>query len=1090
MNRITGLFLTLTLLYMAGCQTPAPAGQDQIQTEFEKVPEAVKPWAYWYWMDDNVSKQGITDDLESMAEIGIKEVFIGNIGGEDIASGQVKMLSEEWWELMRWSIREGHRTGVNIGVFNSPGWSQSGGPWVTADKAMRYLVSSETEVSGPTRFNGTLPAPIDPFQDVAVLAIPVSPDEVFLSEKKHRVWTKPAIKNPQSLSDGNLETSGLFPDLRGSDGSIAIEIETAEPFTARSLILHPAEHQILADCELYAEMEGEFKLIRSFELDRHNEYLPVGPVPYAELAISLPAVSSNRFRLVISLKESSYFIAPAGYTESVVGGLKEIELCSGVRLEHYMEKQLAKLHQDPVYSGTEYIWESQAEPDHAELIARETEVINLSDQLSADGRLEWEVPQGRWVIQRIGMTPTGVENHPALPHARGLEIDKMNPDAIQYHFDQYVGKLQEGLSEEESSALTHVIIDSYEVGSQNWTDQLENRFQEVYGYDPVPWLPVLSGRVVGSASQSDRFLWDLRRLVADDIAKNYVGGLKEAAHGSGMELWLENYGHWGFPSESLLYGGQSDCIGGEFWNEGPLGLWECRIASSSGHIYGKKVISAESFTTSGLAFQRSPQSYKKRGDWSYTEGINHTVLTLFFHQPYEDKKPGINAWFGSEIHRHNTWWDLSKPWIDYQRRSTYLLQQGLYKADVCYFIGEDAPKSSSTRNPELPEGYSFDYINYDVIMNRMDVKDGRFILPDGMTYRVMVLPESLTMRPELLEKISQLVEKGGVILGSPPSKSPGMKGFPESDQKVAALASSLWDHLDGEAVHWKEVGKGMVFRNSSLDEIFENIGLPADFSIGEKLPVLWIHRTLPGMDIYFMTNQGDKEISFTGEFRVKGMYPQWWNAIDGSARALPEYKQQGKISRVPITLGPLESGFVVFTNQKVDPRGTSNFSGFDKVKEIAGPWEVNFTDPFEKTFSTKFEELTDWSKSEDDRIRYFSGTAVYQTQVVIEQAIAGEEIWMNLGDVQAIAGVRINGKEAGVVWTPPWRLNVSEFLTAGSNTIEIEVANTWLNRLKGDELLGPDKRKSWMALDVLNPEDPLQPSGLLGPVSLEISGGK
>jgi len=1086
MDRLTGLFLILTLLCLSACQSPAPASLDHIKTEFERVPEAVKPWAYWYWMDDNVSKEGITADLESMAEIGIKEVFIGNIGGENIPSGEVRILSEEWWELMRWSIKEGYRTGVDIGVFNSAGWSQSGGPWVTPDKAMRFLVSSETELRGPVQYNAPLPAPTDPFQDVAVLALPVSSEEISLSDMEHQVWTRPATKNPQSLTDGKEETFCLFPDLQDSNGSITIEIETAEPFTARSLVLHPAEHQILADCELFAELKEGFKLIRTFELDRHNEYLPVGPVPYAELAISLPAVTSNRFRLVITMKESDYFIAPAGYVESVTGGLKEIELSSGIRLEHYMEKQLAKLHQDPVYSGREYIWESQAEPENEDLLVAESEVINLTDQLSADGRLEWEVPEGRWVIQRIGMTPTGVENHPTLPHARGLEIDKMNPDAIQYHFDQYVGKLQEGLSESEQSALTHVIIDSYEVGSQNWTDHLESRFREVYGYDPLPWLPVLSGRVVGSASQSDRFLWDLRRLVADDIAMNYVGGLKEAAHGSGMKLWLENYGHWGFPSESLLYGGQSDHIGGEFWNEGPLGLWECRIASSSGHIYGKKVISAESFTTSGLGFQRSPQSYKKRGDWSYTEGINHTVLTLFIHQPYNDKKPGVNAWFGSEINRHNTWWDLAKPWIDYQRRCTYLLQQGLYKADVCYFIGEDAPKSNAGRKPELPEGYSFDYINYDVIMNSMDVKDGRFILPDGMSYRVMVLPESLTMRPELLEKISQLVEKGGVILGSPPSKAPGMKGYPESDKKVAALASTLWDHLDGEVMRWREIGLGMVFRNSSLDEIFEYMELPADFSMMDSLPVLWIHRTLPGMDIYFLTNQGEEEISFTGEFRVSGMHPQWWNAIDGSIKGLPEYKQRGEITQLPISLGPLESGFVVFTKQKAEAESTTNFPGFEKVKEITGPWEVHFTDPFDETFSTRFEKLVDWSQSADDRIKYFSGTAVYQTEVEMEESMKGEEIWMNLGDAQAIAGVRVNGKEAGIVWTAPWRLNVSEFLTLGSNTIEIEVANTWLNRLKGDALLDPGKRKSWMALDVLNSADTLQSSGLLGPLTLEI----
>ncbi len=777
MKQIPGIFLIPTLLCLVACQTPSGIDLDHISTEFSQVPEEVKPWAYWYWMDDNVSKEGITDDLESMAEIGIGEVFIGNIGGEDIPSGDVRMLSEQWWELMRWAIKEGHRTGVDIGVFNSPGWSQSGGPWVTHDKAMRFLVSSETKVSGPGRFNAMLPAPADPFQDVATLAFPVSTVEVSLSEISHRTWTNPAIPNAAYLTDGKLETQSLFSYAGVEGTSISIEIETAEPFTARSLVLFPAEYQILADCQLFAKQGEEFKLVKAFELDRHNEYLPVGPVPYAELAIALPEFTSTRFRLEIRLKKSEYFIAPAGYTGSVMGGFKEVGLSSGVRLEHYMEKQLAKVHQDPVYDGTEYIWETQAEPEIAGLVIGEAEVINLSDRISSDGKLEWDVPDGKWLIQRIGMTPTGVENHPALPHARGLEIDKMNPEAIQYHFDAYVGKLQEGVDAAELEALKHVIIDSYEVGSQNWTDHLENDFQEIYGYDPLPWLPVLSGRVVGSASQSDRFLWDLRRLVADYVAEKYVGGLAEAAHKSGMELWLENYGHWGFPGESLLYGGQSDCIGGEFWNEGPLGSWECRIASSSGHIYGKKVISAESFTTTGLDFQRSPKTYKKRGDWSYTEGINHTVLTLFIHQPYNDKKPGVNAWFGSEINRHNTWYDLAKPWIDYQRRCTYLLQQGSYVADVCYFIGEDAPKSNAQRDPELPAGFSFDYINYDVIMNRLDVKDGRFVLPDGLSYRVMVLPESLTMRPELLEKITQLVDNGGVILGSPPERAPGMKGL-------------------------------------------------------------------------------------------------------------------------------------------------------------------------------------------------------------------------------------------------------------------------------------------------------------------------
>ena len=473
-----------------------------------------------------------------------------------------------------------------------------------------------------------------------------------------------------------------------------------------------------------------------------------------------------------------------------------------------------------------------------------------------------------------------------------------------------------------------MIADSWEAGSMNWSDSFTDDFIKTYGYDPVPWLPVISGRVVGSVEQSDRFLWDLRRLIADIMANRYVAELENACRQKNLMLFLENYGGWGFPGEALYYGKLADRLSGEFWVGAPYGGFECRMASSSSHIYGKKVISAESFTASGMTYVKTPAILKQRGDWSYTEGINHVVFHLFIHQPYE-KKPGVNAPYGTEINRHNTWFNLSNYWIDYQRRCNYLLQQGEYVADICYFYGEDAPRLTGQLKPEPPKGYSFDFINYDVIINYMDVENGLFTLSSsGMKYKVMVLPELETMRPELLRKISSLVEKGGIILGNPPKRSPSMQNYPECDNQVKDLADQLWPNIDDGSSKQVTFRKGKVYCNMNLEDVFESINNPPDVIINKDIPILWIHRSLPDMQIYFLTNQSDEKISFDAGFRVTDMQPEWWNPVNGSIHALPEYQQSRNSILVPLKLEPYESGFVVFVN-KASSRG--NKQGISRI---------------------------------------------------------------------------------------------------------------------------------------------------------------
>jgi hypothetical protein len=402
---------------------------------------------------------------------------------------------------------------------------------------------------------------------------------------------------------------------------------------------------------------------------------------------------------------------------------------------------------------------------------------------------------------------------------------------------------------------------------------------------------------VGSADQSERFLWDLRRLVADRTATEYVGGLSELSRTHGLRLWLENYGHWGFPSEFLKYGSRSDRIGGEYWVTGNLGSIECRAASSCANTYGMKFVSAEAFT-GGPPFQNSPADFKARGDWSFCEGINHFVLHVYIHQPREDWQPGINAWFGSEFNRHNTWFEQSGAWINYVRRCCWMLQQGTRVADVAYFIGEDAPAMTGVRRPELPEGRDFDYINAEVIENDLTVEEGLLTLPHGTTYRVLVLPPRAAMRPAVLRKIRDLVQRGATVLGPLPAESPSREDFPQCDVEVQRLSEEL------------RTGVRRVSTDEDLSEVFTSLNLGVDFRSG--VPLRFTHRRAGETDIYFVANPSADPVSTVAAFRVGAKRPELWLPDSGKIEHVAVYDLDRGVVRVPLDLGPHGSVFVVF----------------------------------------------------------------------------------------------------------------------------------------------------------------------------------
>lgn len=1029
-----------SLLATSCGQQPSSVSIATVEDNFMSPPDSIRVAAYWYWLNDNLSPEGAVKDLQAMKKAGITRAQIGMIGIDGLPYGDAKYNSDLWWETLHQALKTAGELDIEIGIFNCPGWSQSGGPWVKPQEAMRRIVSAQTVVEGPGKQTIELPAVEGACQDEAVIAYPD--------------FTKEAYAQTFSIKKAEGQPVAQVMQLDKPSTLRSVEVKVGTPINTMAV--------------LKARDGNDWKEIKTFAIDRYNDQNIVGFEPYAPVIVAIPEAEYNELMLEI---------APVG------AGQIDVTLSEQPKVERTAEKQLAKMCQVPLPMWDFYMWGEQPDYTAADWTIDPAKVVVLTNDVK-DGVLTWDVPEGRWVVSRIAMAPTGVTNSPASPEATGLEIDKINKEHLEGHFDAYIGEILRRIPAEDRKTFRIVVEDSYETGGQNWTDGLAEKFTERYGYSPLPYLPVLQGIPVGSNEMSDRFLWDLRRLVADLVAYEYVGGLKEISNKHGLTTWLENYGHWGFPSEFLLYGGQSDEVAGEYWSEGTLGDIENRAASSCGHIYGKSKIWAESCTAAGNPFGRYPYVMKQRVDRFFTEGINASLLHLVIHQLDTPEEPGLAAWFGNEFNRKNTWFEQLDLFTDYLRRCNYVLQQGRYVADAAYFIGEDAPKMTGECNPPLPEGYSFDYINADILKKHAKVKDGRLVLDSGMEYSVLVLPNQDTMRPEMLKCIEKFVKDGLTVVGPAPVRSPSLEGYPQADAAVREIASTMW--TDGAKV--TELGKGRVFAaGTTMQEVFDAINLRPDLSVpaGEQMP-LFIHRTLKDAQIYFIANPTEQAISINPTFRAAaGLQPQLWNPANGTVRTLPQFMPAADNGiTVPVQLEPLESAFIVFRKDAAPAIGTLNYPDYQTVADLANAtWNIEFEASRRGPQAITVDSLFDWSQHPDKNMANYSGKAVYTTEFDLAE-VPQTETYVDLGKVMVMAKVKVNGQYAGGVWTYPYRVDITPLLQGGKNTLEVEVVSTWRNRLIGDAALAPEQRVTSVNFDIVTPGEPLQSSGLLGPVKI------
>jgi hypothetical protein len=740
-----------------------------------------------------------------------------------------------------------------------------------------------------------------------------------------------------------------------------------------------------------------------------------------------------------------------------------------------------------------------------------TDVIDLSDKMDARGRLTWDVPQGGWEILRFGHTTTGKTNHPADPEARGLECDKLSAEAVEAHFDAYIGKILERAD----GGIKWVTIDSYEAGNQDWTPRFREEFRARRGYDPLPWLPVLAQRWIVSEDVSRRFQRDRRQTIAELYRENFYRKMTTLAHEHGLKMALEPY-HGPFDTVSVA--GEPDIPMAEFWVPPVSWGWDTpRPVTSGGHIYGKRVIGAEAFTADPAAsrWRLDPYAIKAVGDRYFCMGINLFVLHSYAHQPWMNARPGMSMqWWGTHFTRTNTWWEQSAAWFRYLMRSQFLLQQGVVVADICQM------GSLSTQ----AGGYEADSLDEDTLLERTRVRNGRIEIEGGMSYRLMLLPENRSMMPRVAAKVRELVAAGATVLGPKPTVSPSLEDWPQGDETVRAIGEELWGGVDGIAVTERRYGKGRVVLGKAPRDVLAAMDVLPDVLLpeGTLSQYLWTHRRDGETDIYFISNQLDEGGWVEVSFRVDGKQPELWHPDTGRIETAAVWRRSGERTIVPLRLEPCGSVFVIFRRpagadgivaatrdgRPVEALGNGAGDGIDapavRVGEgggivvaaseagrytvktaggrrltatvddvppavaVGGPWKLSFPEGWGAPPQVTLERLISWPEHPDAGVKYFSGTAEYATTVDVTAAAlaSGRRVYLDLGEVKNLAEVFVNDRNLGVLWKPPFRVDATDALRPGSNALRVQVTNLWVNRLIGDEQHPPDTE--WARTQIFN----------------------
>lgn len=1021
-----------------------------LEEGFENPPEAARPRVWWHWMNGNITKDGIRKDILWMNRSGIAgfqqfDASFSNYASDGFVPHRLSYLKDDWKKAIQYAIRLADSLNMEVAVASSPGFSSTGGPWVKPEDAMKKLVWRTITVNGGQKLHTVLPHPfktIGKFQnvpvggfspdtsyysDIVVVAMRLQDEDKSLRELGATVSSSGGNFTLEQLTNDDLN-DGISPSADEDDEYAWIQYEFADTVTFKAMSLAGGDirsHWRLTDASY------DNKLLCSDDGVNFREVCKIPSGSVSQQTIDITSTTARYFRLMLKRQKKGNFNKIAGFNLYTVSKINHAEEKAGFAAPYDLHE-----YDTPSSAG-----------------ASDVVILNMSP----DGKVDWEVPGGRWKIFRFGCSLTGKKNHPVPKDAEGLEVDKYDPDAWSRYFHEYLDLYKDAAGGMlGQKGIQYILVDSYEAEFSTWTPAMREEFKSRMGYDLERWLPVLAGEIIGSAEESEKFLFDWRTVLGNLFSENYCR----------INEYVSEYGLKGCYTESHENGRAFVGDGMDpkrtatvpmaaFWfpqyDHGPTNKMsesDLRESASVAHIYGQNIVAAESFTTAGThekGYIYCPDNMKPMADFALSCGLNRFIIHDSAHQPVDDKVPGLGLGiYGQWFNRHETWAEYANVWMDYLSRSCYLLQQGRYVADILWYYGEDNNICSvyGENHPPIPEGYSFDYINKHGLLNDIRVDNGKLASPSGMRYSVLCIGDDTKFVSDAVRrKIQALKDSGVVVIG------PNLK---DSDIRNALVSA----------------------------------GVGADASFGGT-DCRFVHRKLDDGEIFWISNPSDSALIVKASLRVSGFKPQLWHPDTGLIEDA-EYSFKHGRTEVSISMIPHDAVFVVFTRKSEKPSWVAPEKTFVKVLDITGPWKVSFETkaPDCTPAPIVMDKLASLTESSIPDVKYFSGMATYSNNFKLDRKdIRGDSLVLDLGEMKNLAEVIVNGRSIGVAWRHPFTIDISNAIHPGDNTLEIKVVNLWPNRIIGDKVTG--RTHAHTPANFYNAKSRLLQAGLLGPVCIK-----
>jgi hypothetical protein len=931
---------------------------------------------------------------------------------------------------------------------------------------------------------------------IAVIAYKLHEHDIPMSVLQPTITSSAGKFTIEQLSDGDLATTSPLPANK-EKGIAWIQFQFAKPTTIKAVtIVGGGEPSVFG-------MGGSEKDARTLWSSKDGVnfekicILEPGNLP--QTSVNIPVTTATYFKVTFKNPPK-----PGDFSAIIGGPPSEAKAPAATEIAELVLHTATRIHKLEEKSGIVGVSGLSMdlntmktgisnEPVNAE------DVFDITKLVDKEGQLNWSVPPGLWKIVNFGYSLQGIVNHPASPEATGLEVDKLDPIAVTKYFENYLNQYKKatGGLMGTKGGLQFMVTDSYEAGSQNWTGNMAAEFEKRRGYSLLKWLPVLTGTIITSTDASESFLWDLRKTISEMVAEYHYDNLTTILSKYGMKRYSESHES----GRALIADGmeikrKAAIPMSAMWtpnlfinqNNQSRYVADIRESASVAHIYGQNLVAAESFTALGImgaAWSYSPANLKPTADLELASGLNRFVIHTSVHQPVDDKIPGLGLGpFGQWFNRHETWAEQAKAWTAYLTRSAYLLQQGKFVADIIYYYGEDNNITSlfNSQLPAIPKGYNYDFINADALINMLSVNNNVITTATGMSYKVLVLdPNSTQMTLPVANAIYKLVNAGATVVGPKPTNNPSLAG---NNDAYKNIMNSLWGGNETE----KSVGKGKVIIGNLNDAILNKMNIAPDFSYTDaSANLLFVHRKLNDRDIYWVNNRKNQDQKVEASFRVSGKAVEIWHAETGKSEKA-SYSFDGKKTKVSLSLTPNDAVFVVFAEPTTITTFTKAATTTTPLLELDGSWYVAFQKDRGAPEAVQMNRLRSFTENSNPAVVYFSGIATYAKTITIKEEWLKQEgsLCLDLGAVKELAEVFVNGQSVGITWKSPFKIDLGKTLHAGDNTIQIKVANLWVNRLIGDQQPNIEKKITYTTMPFYTANSPLVQSGLLGPVKLEL----